>query len=238
VHDGLCIDYCDKLFSVCKEEYFDPYINKNDIVPFCKSDSLLCSRTDEKASNGAEFCKLLGLPVSKLQTPTMRLDYDCFNGVSSVGVKYDRLDIDYKLINERDYPDPVEEDDDEVHPLSWDYFDEDGEDMFDNLGMMLFGGSGMVSTLFRGIIGPSLSGFRKFYRKYLRGVMQYVFMMLALSVSYELFVNRQVQNYLPCFRKGAKPRAKAPEAAKDIARQERIRMIQERLSKKAEEERS
>ena len=35
----------------------------------------------------------------------MRLDYDCFNGKSSVGVKYGRLDIDYKLVNERDYPD-------------------------------------------------------------------------------------------------------------------------------------
>jgi hypothetical protein len=163
----------------------------------------------------------------------MRLDYDCFNGVSSVGVKYNRLDIDYKLINERDYPAPEEDEEDEVHPLSWDYFDEDGEDMFDNLGMMLFGGSGMVSAIFRGVVGPSLSGFRriynnylrKFYRKYLRGIMQYVLMMLAFSVSYELFVNRQVQNYLPCFRKGTKPRAKAPEAAKDIARQERIRMI-------------
>jgi len=32
----------------------------------------------------------------------MRLDYDCFNGRSSVGPKYDRLDIDYALVNKRD----------------------------------------------------------------------------------------------------------------------------------------
>jgi hypothetical protein len=95
----MCIDYCDRLFSACKDEYFDPYVNKSENVPLCKNDSLLCSKISDKANNGTEFCKLLGLPMSKLQSPTMRLDYDCFNGKSSVGVKYTRLDIDYKKIN-------------------------------------------------------------------------------------------------------------------------------------------
>ena len=43
--------------------------------------------------SGEEFCNLIGFPVSTLTDPTMRLDYDCFNGVSSVNVKYDRLEI-------------------------------------------------------------------------------------------------------------------------------------------------
>ena len=103
--DGFCIDYCDRLFRVCGDEFIDPYVNAQDMVPLCKSDSLLCSKISDKATNGVEFCQLLGFPVSKLQAPTMRLDYDCFNGKSSVEVKYDRLDIDYDLINKSDYAD-------------------------------------------------------------------------------------------------------------------------------------
>lgn len=151
---------------------------------------MICSRIDERVTNGTEFCKLVGLPVSHLQTPTFRLDYDCFNGQTSVGVKYDRLDIDYDLINTRDYPDPPEED--EKHPLDWDYFDETGDDMFDNLGAMLFGGSGFVASLYRGIIGPSLSGFRRLYNGYLSGVVQYVALMLLIAIGYELIINRRV----------------------------------------------
>ena len=71
---------------------------------FCTNDSLLCSQLTESVKSGAEFCKVLDLPVSRLQSPTMRLDYDCFNGKSSVGVKYGRLDIDYDVVNSRDYP--------------------------------------------------------------------------------------------------------------------------------------
>lgn len=65
--------------------------------------------------------------------------------------------------------------------------------MFDNLGMMLFGGSGMVSSVYRGVIGPSLSGFRRIYKNsYLEGVFQYIAMILALGIGYELFINRKV----------------------------------------------
>ena len=94
MHDGLCINYCNRMFQVCKEEYFDPYADANSAVPLCKNDSLLCSKIEEHISTGAEFCKLLGFEVSRLEAPTMRLDYDCFNGVSSVGVKYERLEIE------------------------------------------------------------------------------------------------------------------------------------------------
>ena len=122
----------------------------------------------------------------------MRLDYDCFNGKSSVGVKYTRLDIDFKKINKERSSEKQEEVVDEEHPLSWDYLGEDGEDMFDNIGMMLFGGSGLVSSLFRGLIGPTLSFSRKLYIKYLRGIIQYLLMMFGFLVSYELFVNRKL----------------------------------------------
>ena len=62
-------------------------------MPLCKNDSLLCSKIEDHVSTGAEFCELIGFPVSHLQDPTMRLDYDCFNGVTSVGIKYDRLEV-------------------------------------------------------------------------------------------------------------------------------------------------
>ena len=63
-------------------------------MPICKNDSLLCSKISDLVSNGSEFCSLLGLPVSELRLPTMSPELDCFNGKSSVGTKYDRLEID------------------------------------------------------------------------------------------------------------------------------------------------
>ena len=112
----------------------------------------------------------MGFPISKRQSPTMSLthDSDCFNGKSSVGkdAKYTRLNIDYKKINERDFPDEPEEDDD-VHPLDWDHIDEDGEDVFDRMGFLLFGGSGLICTVFRNVIGPTMSMTRNGYRNYI-----------------------------------------------------------------------
>ena len=104
----------------------------------------------------------------------MRLDYDCFDGKSSVFVKYDRLDIDYNLINERDFPDPYDPDEDELddmHPLDWDYIDENGEDVFDRVSDVIFGGSGMVSAVVRSLVMPGMKVTRQVYRKYLRGVL-------------------------------------------------------------------
>ena len=92
--DGLCISYCDRLLTACQEDYFDPYADVNIVLPFCKNDSLLCSKIEDHVQSGEEFCNLIGFPVSTLTEPTMRLDTDCFNGVSSVNVKYDRLEID------------------------------------------------------------------------------------------------------------------------------------------------
>ena len=190
---------------MCGEEYYDPYAETNNFVPFCKTDSLLCSKISEQVTTGTEFCQLVGFPVSALQYPTMRLDHDCFNGKSSVGPKYGRLDIDYKLMNERDYPDP-DEDEEDIHPMDWDFIDEDGEDVFDRMGIMIFGGSGWVASLYRNILGPSMSTSRKVYRKYhIGGFVNYAATLLFAALMYELFVNRRVNlsiQDLICKRQG------------------------------------
>ena len=127
---------------------------------------------------------------------------DCFNGNSSVGVKYDRLDIDYKLINERDFWYDPEDDDEDLHPLDWDYIDEDGDDVFDRVGFLIFGGSGWVSGLYRGMIGPSLSMSRNFYRGYLDDVIYYILSAIGVLLFLEMFVRRQVHKSCCwcCFR--------------------------------------
>lgn len=105
VHDGFCEDYCDLLFDKCKDEFYDPYADKSITVPICKSESLLCSKISDHVSTGRDFCNILGFQASKLKEPVLggpSLENDCFNGRSSVGVKYDRLEIDYDLVEKRD----------------------------------------------------------------------------------------------------------------------------------------
>ena len=82
-------------------------------------------KISEKASNGPEFCQLIGYPVSTLKDITRDKEHDCFNGHSTVGPKYTRLDIDFKLVNERDFPDPEEHEYRERHhAMDWDWIDE------------------------------------------------------------------------------------------------------------------
>jgi len=160
------------LLSKCGGEFFDPYADSSKVVPICKSDSLLCSKISNHVKTGAEFCQFLGYEVSKLDKPTMRTDHDCFNGRSSVGPKYDRLDIDFNLVNKRDFP-PDDDDEDDgprKHPLDWDWIDEDGEDVFDRLGGVVFGGEGIVTTLYHYLVMPALKLGRKVYRQYLKGL--------------------------------------------------------------------
>ena len=121
--------------------------------------------------------------------------------------------------------------------MDWDWIDDDDGDVFDRLGSTVFGGYGLVATLYRSVISPTLSISRKVYRHYLRGIINYVLTILAALVAYEMFINRRiherVSNWLPCCQK--QKRQRVPDGALDIARQERIRHIQERLSKKAED---
>lgn len=146
VQDGLCIDYCDKLFSVCHEEYFDPYADKVSIVPFCQHNSLLCSKINEQVTNGVEFCNLVGFPVSNLKEPTMRPDLDCFNGKSSVGVKYDRLEIDESLLT-RDYSRSYDDDFEDIDTRS--------------------GGDGFFMDFYNTLIRPAYKRCRRFYRRHI-----------------------------------------------------------------------
>ena len=90
----------------------------------------------------------------------MARDHDCFNGKSSVGPKYDRLDIDFEMVNKRDFGHDEDEDDEPEEPyrhkLDWEYIDETGEDVFDRIGIHVFGGGGFVSNLYWYMVRPSL----------------------------------------------------------------------------------
>ena len=100
----------------------------------------------------------MNFPISEMQSPTLSKESDCFNGRSSVNVKYTRLDIDYELVNERDFPDPPDlEEEEDFHPMDWDKIDANGEDVFDRMGFMLFGGSGVVATIARTVVMPACS---------------------------------------------------------------------------------
>ena len=149
---------------------------------------------------------MLGFPVSRLAEPTMRLDYDCFNGHTSVGVKYERLEIEQSVKEEKE-----------------------DEEMAESY----FGGGDSDIDFMGNLIKPMYKQLRKFYRRYLSSFVNYLIFLLALLLGYELFVNRRVHKpYMDAWCKKKPARGRAPEAARDIARQERIRLIQERLAQK------
>ena len=64
VQDGMCLDYCDSLFDICKDDLID--ISSDKQAPFCLKNNLLCTKVSEKVNSGIEFCKLLNFPISKL----------------------------------------------------------------------------------------------------------------------------------------------------------------------------
>ena len=95
----------------------------------------------------------MGIPVSVHNSPTFRGDSDCFNGQSTLGTKYDALEINPNLrYNEDAWDDGYGQDYD---PYDLYYEDRDG-DIFDRLGINLFGGSGFVSTFCRVYLMPIL----------------------------------------------------------------------------------
>lgn len=188
------------MFSKCGDEFFDPYADTSTSVPICKSDSLLCSQIKDQVQTGAEFCRFLGFPVSKLAEPTMSKEDDCFNGRSSVGPKYDRLDIDYSKVRKRDYSsDDVDLAALKHHPLDWDFVDENGEDVFDRIGGQVFGGDGIVTSLYHYMVMPILKISSRIYRKYLRGLFAYLALLFAAYLSYELFYRRRVHKRIEAY---------------------------------------
>ena len=94
-----------------------------------------------------------------------------------------------------------------------------------------------LERVYLDLIRPVYKKARRFSRNYLSGVFSYILLMIFFSIGFELFVNRRVHQPLVdyCCKK-EKQRPKAPQGARDVARQERIKMIEMRLKEKAEEE--
>ena len=40
---ALCLNFCDEWFLSCQGSFVDPYMDKNENVPYCREDSLACS---------------------------------------------------------------------------------------------------------------------------------------------------------------------------------------------------
>lgn len=172
----------------------------------------------------------MGIPVSVYKSPTWRADSDCFNGQSTLGTKYEALEINPELrYNEDAYDDGYGQDYD---PYDLYYEDRDG-DIFDRLGVNLFGGSGLVSSLAREVLMPVMQAGRKFYRRKLRGVVSYLLTVACLLAAYELFVNRKVHR--PCLNLCKSKKPKRVGGMPDVAKEERIAYLEERMKKNKDE---
>ena len=86
-----------------------------------------------------------------------------------------------------------------------------------------------MSNIAREVIMPSLSAARKFYRRRLRGVGSYILTMALLILSYELFVNRKVHR--PCMNLCKSKPKRRVGGMPDIAKEERVAFLEERLKK-------
>jgi len=169
----------------------------------------------------------MGIPVSKHQSPTFRGDSDCFNGQSTLGTKYEALEMNPNLrYNEDAWDDGYSA---EYDPYDLYYEDRDG-DIFDRLGVNLFGGRGFVSSIAREAIMPAMKAARKFYRRRLRGVLHifsYILCMAGLLLAYELFVNRKIHR--PCMNMCKSKSKRRVGGMPDVAKEERLAYLQERM---------
>ena len=117
--------------------------------------------------------------------------------------------------------------------MEWDWIDEDGEDIFDRMGFMVFGGSGWVASCARNIVLPSLSISRKIYRSHIRDYIYLIFAVTVLSTSYFIF------GYLKLHRKGCQEpdsdeeneeyKAPAEGQEQEASEKERMRKMQEKF---------
>ena len=101
----------------------------------------------------------------------MSIEKDCFNGQTTVGTKYNRLEIDYDAAyaeNERDLGYDSAEAGNVSQRTYWDpdYIDPEGADIFERVGQTFLSGDGLVTGLYRTIIAPVLRGSRKLIRRY------------------------------------------------------------------------
>lgn len=65
--DGsICPAFCTDLFYACSEEYVDPQVDARDKLPFCRDDSVVCSRVRDSFDTNQpwKFCEYFGFKVA------------------------------------------------------------------------------------------------------------------------------------------------------------------------------
>lgn len=85
--DGsLCLTFCDEWLLACQHEFFDPYIEASENVPFCRENSLICSPILDVVNSSRGFCEYMGFKV--LSPSQQGIDEEtnqpiklCFNGI-------------------------------------------------------------------------------------------------------------------------------------------------------------
>lgn len=73
VSDGLCLNYCSHLYDLCKDSFIDQSFDPHETLPFCRTDSMICSQVSALHDSPADFCKALALPVSSRALSRMQL---------------------------------------------------------------------------------------------------------------------------------------------------------------------
>lgn len=62
-NNAICSDICEQWFYSCGHELLDPYVDKKEAMPFCREDSMVCSRVIDTFRSSAEYCKYMGYNV-------------------------------------------------------------------------------------------------------------------------------------------------------------------------------
>ena len=66
----------------CIDDYIDPYQDPNENVPFCKEDSLICSKVSDISNSSRAFCEFMGYKVLSPveQEEESNKDEMCYSG--------------------------------------------------------------------------------------------------------------------------------------------------------------
>ena len=58
---NFCPSICHTWFNECKNEFIDPYsVASKSASPFCKADSMICSKISDIVNSALDFCKFMG----------------------------------------------------------------------------------------------------------------------------------------------------------------------------------
>ena len=58
--DEMCESFCSQWMYACMNDFVDPYIDATEQVPFCQSDSMVCSPVAAVVNTPEAFCKMMG----------------------------------------------------------------------------------------------------------------------------------------------------------------------------------